>query len=81
MPRSRSTKGSRRATMWRTPAELGCRRSSWFSAGIPAIAILYTVYARACDPVLEFLKMGGQHSDEEIIDLVLATCFEGLNAR
>jgi hypothetical protein len=51
------------------------------SAGIPAIAILYTVYARACDPVLEFLKMGGQHSDTQIIELVMSTCFDGLNAR
>jgi AcrR family transcriptional regulator len=48
---------------------------------IPAIAILYTVYARACDPVLEFLKMGGQHTDEQIIELVLVTCFHGLNTR
>jgi AcrR family transcriptional regulator len=48
---------------------------------IPAIAILYTVYARACDPVLEFLKMGGQHTDEQIIELVMVTCFDGLNAR
>jgi TetR/AcrR family transcriptional regulator, regulator of autoinduction and epiphytic fitness len=51
------------------------------NARIPAIAILYTVYARACDPVLEFLKMGGQHSNAQIIDLVMSTCFEGLNAR
>jgi hypothetical protein len=51
------------------------------NADIPAIAILYTVYARACDPVLEFLKMGGQHSDAQIIALVMNTCFEGLNAR
>jgi TetR/AcrR family transcriptional regulator of autoinduction and epiphytic fitness len=48
---------------------------------IPAIAMLYTVYARACDPVLEFLRMGGQHTDDQIIDLVMATCFDGLNAR
>jgi AcrR family transcriptional regulator len=48
---------------------------------IPAIAILYTVYARACDPVLEFLKMGGQHNDAQIIELVMSTCFDGLNAR
>ena len=48
---------------------------------IPAIAILYTVYARACDPVLEFLKMGGLHDDAQIIDLVMATCFDGLHAR
>ena len=48
---------------------------------LPAISVLYTLYARACDPVLEFLKMGGQHNDSEIIDLVLSTCFDGLNAR
>ena len=48
---------------------------------LPAIAVLYTLYARACDPVLEFLKMGGQHGDAEIIELVLSTCFDGLNAR
>ncbi|MEY3125623.1 MAG: hypothetical protein RLZZ573_2143 [Pseudomonadota bacterium] len=48
---------------------------------LPAIAVLYTLYARACDPVLEFLKMGGQHNNAEIVDLVTSTCFEGLNAR
>ncbi len=45
------------------------------------IAVLYTVYARACDPVPEFLRMGGGHSDEQIIAIVMASCFEGLNAR
>ena len=48
---------------------------------LPAIAVLYTFYARACDPVLEFLKMSELHSNEEIIALVMSTCFEGLNAR
>jgi TetR/AcrR family transcriptional regulator, regulator of autoinduction and epiphytic fitness len=48
---------------------------------LPPLAVLYTLYARACDPVLEFLKMSGQHSDEEIIELVLSTCFDGLSAR
>jgi AcrR family transcriptional regulator len=48
---------------------------------VPAIAILYTLFARACDPVLEFLKMGGLHDDGQIIELVMATCFDGLNAR
>jgi hypothetical protein len=51
------------------------------SPGIPAIVVLYTLFARACDPVLEFLKMGGQHDDKQIVDLVMATCFQGLNAR
>ena len=48
---------------------------------LPAIAVLYTLYARACDPVLEFLKMGGQHDDALIVETVLSTCFDGLNTR
>jgi AcrR family transcriptional regulator len=48
---------------------------------LPAEAVLYTLYARACDPVLGFLKAGGNYSDEQIIEIVLATCFEGLAAR
>jgi TetR/AcrR family transcriptional regulator of autoinduction and epiphytic fitness len=51
------------------------------SPKIPAIAVLYTLYARACDPVPGFLKAGGQHTDEEIVELVLDTCFDGLKTR
>jgi TetR/AcrR family transcriptional regulator, regulator of autoinduction and epiphytic fitness len=63
---------------------------AWIEAGqaagtinpsLPAVAVLYTLFARACDPVVEFLKAGGQHSDEDIINLVLSTCFDGLNSR
>jgi AcrR family transcriptional regulator len=70
--------------------EVSDRLGAWIEAaqatgelnpGLPAIAILYTFYARACDPVLEFLKMGGLYQDAQIIELVLSTCFEGLNAR
>jgi TetR/AcrR family transcriptional regulator of autoinduction and epiphytic fitness len=51
------------------------------NAKLPPLTVLYTIYARGCDPVLGFLKASGQHSDEEIIELVLSTCFEGLNVR
>lgn len=51
------------------------------NAQLPAVAVLYTLFARACDPVVEFLKAGGQHSDEEIIAFILSTCFDGLNSR
>lgn len=44
----------------------------------PPLVVLYTLYARACDPVPGFLKAGGQHSDEEIVELVIGTCFDGL---
>ena len=48
---------------------------------LPAVAVLYTLFARACDPVLEFLKMGEQHTEDQILDLVMSTCFDGLSAR
>jgi AcrR family transcriptional regulator len=48
---------------------------------LPPIAVLYTLYARACDPVLGFLKGHGQYSDGEIVNLVMGTCFEGLRSR
>ena len=48
---------------------------------LPPIVVLYTLFARACDPVLGFLKAGGQHSDAQIVDFVLASCFDGLASR
>ena len=48
---------------------------------MPPIAVLYTLYARACDPVLGFLKGSEQFTDEAIIEMVLSSCFEGLRAR
>ena len=51
------------------------------SAKLPPLVVLYTLYARACDPVPGFLKAGGQHTDEEIVELVLDTCFDGLKTR
>jgi TetR/AcrR family transcriptional regulator, regulator of autoinduction and epiphytic fitness len=48
---------------------------------LPPIAVLYTLFARACDPVLGFLKSSGRHSNAEIVDMVLSTCFDGLKSR
>ena len=48
---------------------------------LPPIAVLYTLYARACDPVLGFLKGSGQYSDSAIVEMVLRTCFDGLRSR
>lgn len=47
---------------------------------LPPEVILYTLFARACDPVLGVLKAGG-HAQEQIIDWVMGTCFGGLLAR
>jgi AcrR family transcriptional regulator len=55
--------------------------SGELNPALPAMAILCTFFARACDPALEFLKMGGLYQDEQIVALVLTTCFDGLHAR
>ena len=57
------------------------QQEGFINAALPALAVLYTIYARACDPVVEFLKMSELHTDEEIIEIIMTTCFEGLNAR
>ncbi len=49
-------------------------------ASLPPEVVLYTIYARACDPVPAFLKAGGQHTDAQIVDWVQATCWRGLRA-
>ncbi len=48
---------------------------------LPPEAVLYTIFARACDPVLGFLKAGGSHADAQIVDWVMLTCFDGLAGR
>lgn len=70
--------------------EVSDRLGTWITAAqacgelnpaLPAEVILYTLFARACDPVLGLLKLTGQYSDEQIIELLLATCFDGLSKR
>lgn len=51
------------------------------SKQLPAIVVLYTMYARACDPVLEFLKTSGLYEPQQMLDMVTSTCFDGLVAR
>lgn len=51
------------------------------SRQLPPLVVLYTCYARACDPVLDFLRDSNLHTDEEIIELVMQTCFGGLDNR
>ncbi len=55
--------------------------SGHLTSKLPAVVMLYTLFSRACDPVLEFLKMSGEYSDEQILDWVELTCFSGMQAR
>ncbi len=48
---------------------------------LPPEVVLFTLFARACDPVPAVLKAGGAYSDEQIVDWVLQICFNGLASR
>ena len=45
---------------------------------LPPEVLLYTIYARACDPVLGVLKASANFTDDQIIEMLLSTCFNGL---
>jgi AcrR family transcriptional regulator len=51
------------------------------AADLPLDVLLLTLFARSCDPVLDYLKLGGQYGDDEIVEHLLAVTFEGLAAR
>ena len=57
------------------------QKENAIDATLAPLVVLYTLFARACDPVVGFLKDSGQYQDDEIVDLVLRTCFDGLRAR
>jgi hypothetical protein len=60
---------------------MAAQASGQLDRKLPPEVVLYTLFARACDPVLEFLKMGNDLTDEAVLDIVMRSCFEGLQAR
>lgn len=56
--------------------ELGLMRGD-----LPDAVVLYCLYARSCDPTLDYLKAGGSFSDDELIEIMVSTSFDGLIAR
>ena len=46
---------------------------------LPTEVVLFTVYARSCDPTLDYLRMGDQYTDDQVIHFLLTTCFDGLH--
>ncbi len=45
---------------------------------LPPELVLFTVYARACDPIPAFLKAGGRFDDEQVVDLLTGVWLRGL---
>lgn len=54
------------------------QRDGDIATNLPPEVVLFTLYARACDPVLPLLKSTGQFSAEQIQDWLMQTCFSGV---
>ena len=65
---------SNRLSIWITEAQT----SGQLHAALPPELVLYTLFARACDPVVALLKESGQYTHAQIIDWVTSTTFDGL---
>jgi TetR/AcrR family transcriptional regulator of autoinduction and epiphytic fitness len=70
--------------------EISERLGGWIEAAqadgslnpdLPAIAILYTFFARACDSVVEFCRWVGCSAMRRSSNWFWGTCFNGLNRR
>ncbi len=48
-------------------------------ADLPTEVVLFTIYARSCDPTLDYLRMSEQYDDQQVIYFLLSTCFDGLS--
>ncbi|MEO0318524.1 MAG: hypothetical protein RL404_2201 [Pseudomonadota bacterium] len=45
---------------------------------LPTDVVLFSIYARSCDPTVDYLRMNENYDDEKVIAFMLSTCFDGL---
>jgi AcrR family transcriptional regulator len=57
---------------------VAAQQSGRLDPALPPEVVLYTLFAKACDPVLSLLKAGGSYTDDQIIEMLIVTCFDGL---
>jgi hypothetical protein len=48
---------------------------------LPDDVILFSYYARTCDPAVEYLRLYAKMSDDEIVEQMLSVYFEGVQPR
>jgi len=48
---------------------------------VPDDVIVYTLYARSCDPTVEYLRRDAKLSDEQIVETMVEATFHGLTGR
>lgn len=46
---------------------------------LPTEVVLFTIYARSCDPTLDYLRSNEKYKSEQVINFLLSTCFDGMS--
>jgi hypothetical protein len=54
------------------------KRDGDISSKVPDDVIVYTLYARSCDPTIDYLRRDGKLSDEQIVEAMVEATFHGL---
>ena len=54
------------------------KRDEDISGKVPDDVIVYTLYARSCDPTIDYLRRDGKLSDEQIVEAMVEATFHGL---
>ena len=57
------------------------KRDGDIQSGVPDDVIVYTLYARSCDPTVEYLRRDGKLSDAQIVEAMVEATFHGLVGR
>lgn len=56
------------------------QKEGLLNAALPTDVILFSYYARTCDPAVEYLQKFSKMSDDDIVRHMLKVCFEGFRA-
>ena len=54
------------------------RKAGELSASVSDDVVVFTLYARSCDPTLDFLQKAGKLTDDQIVEAMVRTTFGGL---
>ena len=57
------------------------KRNGDINREVPDDVIVYTLYARSCDPTVEYLRRDRKLSDEQIVEAMVEATFHGLAGR
>ncbi|QWC91267.1 TetR/AcrR family transcriptional regulator [Cupriavidus metallidurans] len=53
------------------------RRTGELNPELPTDVILFSYYARSCDPAVEYLQLYSKMTPDEIVEAMLKVCFDG----